>query len=115
MSIRVVAATALMLSGFFMPCMSFAGEAPKPYPLEYWALREVINNAQVSPDGKYLGLMKIPSKTGNPVLEVYDAANLQKEPFRLNADPMEITNFYWASDKDIVHIAAKGPRHDRGV
>ena len=76
--------------------------APEPYPLDYWALREVINNAQVSPDGKYLGLMKIPSKDGNPVIEVYDASNLSKEPFRLNADPMEITNFYWASDKDIV-------------
>ncbi len=75
---------------------------PDPYPLEYWALREVINNAQISPDGKYLGLMKISSKDGNPVIEVYDASNLSKEPFRLNADPMEITNFYWASKNDIV-------------
>ncbi|MCH8099521.1 MAG: S9 family peptidase [Proteobacteria bacterium] len=76
--------------------------APEPYPLEYWALREVINNAQVSPDGKYLGLMKIASKKANPIIEVYDAADLTKRPFRINADPMEITNFYWASDKDIV-------------
>ena len=76
--------------------------APEPYPLDYWALREVINNAQVSPDGKYLGLMKIPSRDGNPVIEVYDASNLSREPFRINADPMEITNFYWASDKDII-------------
>ncbi len=81
---------------------SVAVAAPKPYPLDYWALREVINRAQVSPDGKYLGLMKIPSRDGNPVIEVYDASNLSKKPFRLNADPMEITNFYWASDKDIV-------------
>ncbi len=81
---------------------AFAGEAPEPYPLEYWALREVINNAQVSPDGKRLGLMKIPSKDGNPIIEVYDAADLEKEPFRINADPMEITSFYWASSKDIV-------------
>ena len=84
-----------------MPGAAF-GAAPEPYPLDYWALREVINNAQVSPDGQYLGLMKIPSKDGNPVIEVYDASNLSKEPFRLNADPMEITNFYWASDKDII-------------
>lgn len=76
--------------------------AEEPYPLEYWALRSVIDSAQVSPDGKYLGLMKIPSKDGNPIIEVYEAANLDKEPFRLNADPMEITSFYWASDKDIV-------------
>ncbi|MBT8103667.1 MAG: prolyl oligopeptidase family serine peptidase [Gammaproteobacteria bacterium] len=74
----------------------------EPYPLEYWALRPVINNVQVSPDGKYLGLMKIPTKDGNPIIEVYETADLDKEPFRLNADPMEITNFYWVSDKDIV-------------
>ncbi len=76
--------------------------SPQPYPLEYWALRDVISNVQVSPDGKYLGLMKIPSRTANPIIEVYEAGNLDKEPFRLNADPMEITNFYWASDEDIV-------------
>ena len=29
-------------------------DAAEPYPLEYWALRSVVNNAQVSPDGKYL-------------------------------------------------------------
>ncbi len=74
----------------------------EPYPLEYWALRAVIDQAQVSPDGKYLGLMKIPSKDGNPIIEVYEADDLTKEPFRLNADPMEITNFYWASDEDII-------------
>ncbi len=79
-----------------------AAKAVEPYPLEYWALRSVISNVQVSPDGKYLGLMKIPSKDGNPIIEVYEAADLDKEPFRLNADPMEITNFYWVSDKDIV-------------
>ena len=79
-----------------------ADAAPEPYPLDYWALREVINNAQVSPDGERLAIMKIPSKDGNPVIEVYDAGNLEKEPFRFNADPMEITNFYWASDEDIV-------------
>lgn len=79
-----------------------ADSAPEPYPLEYWALREVINNAQVSPDGKYLGLMKIPSKKANPVIEVYETANLNKEPFRIGAKKMEVTSFYWASDKDIV-------------
>ncbi len=78
--------------------------APEPYPLDYWALRPVINAAQVSPDGKYIGIMKIPSKKANPVIEVYDAANLDKDNpiFTLNADPMEITNFFWASDNDII-------------
>ena len=76
--------------------------AVEPYPLEYWALRPVISNVAVSPDGKYLGLVKIPSKDGNPVIEIYDAADLGKEPFRLDADPMEIQGFNWVSDRDLL-------------
>ena len=87
--------------------ISFAASAAKsknfePYPLEYWALREVIDNVQVSPDGEHLGLMKIPSRDGDPIIEIYDASDLGKEPFRLSADPMEITSFYWVSNTDIV-------------
>lgn len=93
--------------GFNVPAVA---SAPEPYPLEYWALRAVINNAEVSPDGKYLALMKIPSKDGNPIIEVYEAANLDKKPFRLNADPMEIETFYWVSDKDIVFQARQKVR-----
>jgi dipeptidyl aminopeptidase/acylaminoacyl peptidase len=79
-----------------------AGLCAEPYPLEYWALRDVVSNVQVSPDGKRVALMKIPTRDGNPVIEVYDAANFEKEPFRLNADPMEITDFDWLSDRAIV-------------
>lgn len=82
--------------------LAAASPAEEPYPLEYWALREVIDNVQVSPDGKYLGMMRIPSRDGNPIIEIYDASDLSKDPFRLNADPMEITNFYWVSNTDIV-------------
>lgn len=99
---RSIILASLCLAGMLGSGSAALADAPEPYPLEYWALREVINNAQVSPDGKYLGLMKIPSKDGNPVIEVYEAANLDKKPFRLDADPMEITNFYWASDNDVV-------------
>jgi len=74
----------------------------EPYPLEYWALRDVVSNVQVSPDGKRLALMKIPTRDGNPVIEVYDAANFGKEPFRVNAEPMEITSFDWLGDHSIV-------------
>ena len=87
-----------------------AASAPEPYPLEYWALREVIDNAQVSPDGKRLALMKIASKTADPVVEVYDASDLSKEPFRFDGGKMELTNFYWASDTDIIFTARQQVR-----
>ncbi|MGB5336349.1 MAG: prolyl oligopeptidase family serine peptidase [Woeseiaceae bacterium] len=110
MTSRVAVSLCLILSGIFALETSFADEAPEPYPLDYWALRAVISNVEISPDGKYLGLMKIPSKDGDPIIEVYEAANLNKEPFRLNADPMEITSFNWVSDKDIVFSARQKVR-----
>ena len=85
-----------------------AGEAAgaEPYPVEYWALRNVISNVQVSPDGKRLALMRIPGRDGNPVIEVYDAANLAREPFRVNAEPMEIVSLQWIND-DFIGFAAR--------
>lgn len=102
MKFRIAVVFGLYLANCFGAAAAIADEAPEPYPLDYWALREVINNAQVSPDGKYLGLMKISSKQANPIIEVYETADLSKKPFRIGAKKMEVTNFYWASDKDIV-------------
>lgn len=102
MKSRISTILSLCLVGMASMSTLALAKAPEPYPLEYWALRAVINNAQVSPDGEHLALMKIPSKDGNPIIEVYDADDLDKTPFRLDADPMEITNFYWVSNKDIV-------------
>ena len=79
--------------------------ASGPYPLDYFAMRPVIGNMRLSPDGKYLAFLRIPTKAGNPIIEVYDAGDLEKDPFRMNADPMEITGFNWVSDTDIVFSA----------
>jgi dipeptidyl aminopeptidase/acylaminoacyl peptidase len=76
--------------------------ANEPYPLKYWALRDVVSNVRVSPDGKYLAVMKIPTRDGMPIIEVFDTSNLKKDPFLFNADPMEITGFYWVGDHDMI-------------
>ena len=73
-----------------------------PYPLDYFAMRAVVSNVSVSPDGKHLALMKILSKDGDPIVEIYEAADLDKAPFRMDADPMEIEFFSWVSDRDIL-------------
>jgi len=90
----VVVFTALSMSGL--------ATAIGPYPLEYFALREVMRNVNISPDGKHLLLLATASKDGNAVLEVYDAADLDKKPFRVNAEPMEIRSARWLSDDDIL-------------
>lgn len=79
--------------------------ANEPFPLEYWALREVTSNVQVSPDGKHVGMLKILSKTGDPILHVYETDNLDDpDPIIVNSDPMEIQAFSWVSNRELVLI-----------
>ena len=82
-------------------------DAAEPYPLEFWALREAVNNVSLSPNGERIGLMRIMSKEGDPVLEILDASDLSKKPFRMDSDPMEITTFDWVGDDVIAGGATK--------
>ena len=68
-------------------------------------MRAVVSNVALSPDGKRLGMLRIPSQDGDPVLEIYDTADLAKEPFRVNADPMELTSFAWVNDDQVLFSA----------
>ena len=91
-------AVGILCLGVMLPAFA----AKEPYPLKYWALRDVVSNVRVSPDGKYLALMKIPTRDGMPIIEVFDTSDLEKEPFLFNADPMEITYFYWVGNQDMI-------------
>lgn len=67
-------------------------------PVEVWALRDVVNAVQVSPDGKHVLVHKVESKEGDYVLEIYSTDDMTKPLKRLNADPMEIIGVQWVSD-----------------
>ncbi|AQQ69668.1 hypothetical protein Mag101_17650 [Microbulbifer agarilyticus] len=84
----------------------------EPYPLEYWALRDVISNVEISPDGKHVALLKIPTKDGDPVIEVYPADDLDAEPYRINSNPMEIQSFFWLSN-DVIGMNLRQKVRDR--
>jgi len=90
------------LTGLFAAILISPVFASDPYPLEYFALREVVSNVTVSPDGTKLGMLKILSRTGNPILHIYDVDDLDADPFIVDSDPMELRSYYWASDKHIV-------------
>ena len=115
--IRTTLAAALCLASLAVG----ASEAPpEPYPLEYWALRAAISDVQLSRDGTYMGLMNIPTREANPIIEVYETADLAKEPFRLDADPMEILQYSWVSDDALVFVLRQKVRdkiegYNRGV
>ncbi len=84
-----------------------AAQAQSSVPVEAWALRDVVSTVQISPDGRHLLVMKIESREGENILEVYETANLSKPLRRLNADPMEIISARWVSDNYIFGTAWK--------
>lgn len=88
-------------------------------PVDVWALRDVVNAVQLSPDGKHLLVHKVESKDGEYLLEIYKTDDLSKPFRRLNADPMEIISAQWVSN-DVIFGSAwqvnrktvKGPEQD---
>lgn len=77
----------------------------EPYPIEDWAKREDMRGVSLSPDGNKLALLKIATKDGNPILEIYNTNNLSAKPFKMDANPMEMTYFYWATNDKIIFSA----------
>ncbi|KUJ83113.1 S9 family peptidase [Microbulbifer flavimaris] len=102
----------LFISLIMLVSVQVIGKTAEPYPLEYWALRNVISNVEISPDGKHVALMKIPTKDGDPIIEVYPTSNLNEEPYRVNSDPMEITQFFWVSN-DVIGMRLRQKVRDR--
>jgi len=70
-------------------------------PYEHWALPSTMRSAQVSPDGKYVAFIRNQSKKGEPLIEVYETANMKKKPHRVGAKSLEITGFSWISPTDM--------------
>ena len=99
-----------------------AAVAEAPLPIDYWAIRDSVTNVTVSPDGRWLALMKIESKDGAPIVEVYDLSDLSSPYKRLGASKMEflpIGGLTWLGDDrlfmvawDQVRRSVKGPEED---
>ena len=84
----------------FMIGLAFSVQAiGQPYAIEEWAKRSDIESVSLSPDGNKIALMKIPTKDGMPILEIYDANNLSAKPFKMDADPMEMIGFDWVNQR----------------
>jgi dipeptidyl aminopeptidase/acylaminoacyl peptidase len=80
-------------------------QASQTVPIDVWALRNVVNAVQVSPDGKHLLVHKVDSKEGDYLLQVYKTDDLSKPLRTLAADPMEIITASWVSDNHIFGAA----------
>ncbi|MEP5937117.1 MAG: prolyl oligopeptidase family serine peptidase [Erythrobacter sp.] len=93
-----------------VPTAPASAQATATVPIEAWALRNVVNAVQVSPDGKHLLVHKVDSKEGDYLLQVFKTSDLSKPLRTLAADPMEIITARWVSDNHIFGAAWKEVR-----
>lgn len=110
----------VLLVTFVFALPAFAEGVTEPYPLEEWAKRSTTDNISLSPNGEKLAMLRIMTVGENPILEVYDANNLAKRPFRMDADPMEMQGFNWITNDKILFYARQKVRdkidgQNRGV
>jgi len=99
------ALTVLLSSASYASTAANNYTGPAPLPIDNWAVRDIISAVEISPDGKHILVLKVESKEGENVLEIYDVADMSKPKRRLNADPMEIISAQWMSDGTIYGTA----------
>ena len=75
------------------------------YPPEEWAKRATTSNISVSPDGNRIAMLRINGVGENPILEIYNSNDLSARPFRMDADPMEMTGLSWITDQHVLFYA----------
>lgn len=73
-----------------------------PSAAEKFAVTNVVTAVSVSPDGKFLALIRSQPRSGETVLEVYDSGELGKKPFRLSHEPMRLLDLAWVSDDTLL-------------
>ena len=84
-----------------------------PYPLDYWARRSAISGVSLSPDGSQFALTRIFERGGNPIIELYDSDNLEKDPIRIDSSPMEIMPGIRWIDDDVFLFTARQQVRDQ--
>lgn len=82
-----------------------AVEEEELYPPEIWAANASVRSVAVSPDGKYLSMIRNPDELSiaTPVIEVFDISDGEmKIALRQDADPMDIQGYTWISPTSFV-------------
>lgn len=102
----MVGVSVLGLSSAAVPTEAMAQAKGMPStPIDVWALRDVVNTVDISPDGKHLLVHKVETRDGKYLLEIYKTDDLSKPLRRLNADPMELFSASWVTNNLIFGTA----------
>ena len=107
MKTMLMAGLAAAATSAALPVLASPAEGP---PIENFAIREVIQQVQVSPDGTKMALLRNDSKDGDPIIEIYETADLTKTPVRVAADPMELQSLAWVNDENLLLSARQRVR-----
>ena len=84
---------------------SVSAQSAQQVPVDVWALRDVVNAVEVSPDGEHVLVHVNPSREGDYLLQIFKIDDMSKPYRTLNADPMEIINATWVTDNIIYGTA----------
>lgn len=74
-------------------------------PIDVWALRDVVNDVQISPDGKHVLVHSVKSREGEYLLQIYKTDDLSTPYRTINGDPMELISAQWVSNTKIFGAA----------
>ncbi|MEM6858135.1 MAG: prolyl oligopeptidase family serine peptidase [Pseudomonadota bacterium] len=70
-------------------------------PIDVWALRNVVNAVQISPDGQHVLVHTVKSRDSDYLLQVYKTDDLTTPVRTINGDPMELITARWISNTKI--------------
>ena len=89
---------------FFLALFLFAGAcaAAEPPTLEEFAMRPLVRDADLSPSGEHLAVMRLPGPGQNYVVDIYETAHLDKDPYTLGSKHMDIVGVGWANDERLL-------------
>lgn len=88
----------------WLVCVVVCADDPTsdPYPPEVWAANPSIRSVRVSPDGKYLSMIRFedPKMLSGPSIEIFDITDPDGMQLvhRQTSDPMDIQAYSWVSD-----------------
>jgi dipeptidyl aminopeptidase/acylaminoacyl peptidase len=93
---------------------ALSAQANAPLPVDNWAIRHGISTVALSPNGQHILVLKLESKKGKNILEIYDVDDFAKPLRRLNAKPMEFISARWVNDNYVVGTAWRVVRKSVG-
>ena len=79
-----------LVGSALLACLITTEVTADPYPLDYWARRSAISGVSLSPDGSQFAFTRILERGGNPIIELYDSDNLEKDPIRIDLSLIHI-------------------------